>query len=100
MKFGGAVCAGASRPFFGVNQVEFVRVEKGLPTGVDDVAADADGAEGVPFAGCRLAAAFHDDADFRGGFFAGVGDAHLVVGQVDVGDGGIVCDQGCFQSAV
>ena len=63
------------------HQLQADGVYQGLPTGFDDVFADADGA---PTA--AVVAPFDQDADVGGGAFVGIEDADFVVGQADVGD--------------
>lgn len=80
--------------FLYVDEVVGVGIDEGLPTGVDDVFADADGSEDLAFAVVSEAGAGDDDADAGGGFVAGVDDADLVVIEVDIADGGVIAGEG------
>src|SRR5579884_1577191 len=82
---GGAIVGGSGSGarrvagLLGVQEVVLVGVHQGLPARVDDVSADADGAEQLAGAVASVALALDDDAHLGCGLVARVDHADLVV---------------------
>ncbi len=70
-------------------------IQQRLPGGVDDVFADADGAEEAVGG-----AEFDDDSDFGGGGLSGVDDADFVIDEAEGIEGGEVLGEGAAEGVV
>src|SRR5665213_105095 len=83
-----------------LNQMIFIRIDQRLPACVDDILADADGAEDFAGAVGALATAFDHHAHAGGGLVLGVDHAHLVINQMNPVDRGVVRLERAAQGAV
>ncbi len=66
-----------------MQKVIFVRIHQGLPTGVDDIGADADGPKILAGSVVAVAPALDHHSHVGGGFILGIDHPHLVIRQMD-----------------